>query len=212
MNFHTWPTKIFLGFLLLTLAACSTATPTPTSPFGGASGTRTFTRRPTATVTETPAPTLTPTPVTPTLTPSITSTITPFPTATTQPVACNAAEYAGSLNWPDGSLVPPGFQFTKKWMLKNTGSCTWTTGYTVVFVSGTQMGGITAVNLPVSVAPSQIVTVSVPLTAPLYGGIYTSYWMIRSDTNETFGVGLTRNQPFSVQVRLFNIITPTATP
>jgi hypothetical protein len=212
MNYHAWPAKIFLVFLLLTLAACSTATPTPTSPFGGASGTRTFNRQPTATETETPAPTLTPTPVAPTLTPSITPTITPFPTATSLPVACNAAEYAGSVNWPDGSLVAPGYQFTKKWMLKNTGSCTWTTGYAVVFVSGTKMGSVTAVNLPVAVAPNQIVTVSVPLTAPLYGGVYTSYWMLRSDSNQIFGVGLTRDQPFWVQVRLFNIITPTPTP
>ena len=212
MNFHTWPAKIFLGFLMFSLAACSTATPTPTSSIGGVSGTRTFNRRPTDTVTETPAPTLTPTPVTPTLTPTITSTITPFPTATSLPVACNAAEYAGSVNWPDGSLVPPGLQFTKKWMLKNTGSCTWTTGYAVVFVSGTQMGGVTAVSLPTSVAPNQVVTVSVPLTAPLYGGIYTGYWMLRSDANVIFGVGLTHDQPFWVQVRLYNIITPTATP
>ncbi len=212
MNFHTWPSKIILGFLLLALTACSTATATPTSVFGGAGGTRTFTRRPTATQTETPAPTLTPTPVTPTPIPSQTPTITPFPSATVPAVPCNAAAYAGSPNWPDGSLVSPGYNFTKKWTLKNVGSCTWTTGYAVVFVSGTRLGGVTAVNLPNAVAPNQTITVSVPLTAPIYGGTYTSYWMLRSDSNETFGLGLTRDQPFHVQIRLYNIITPTATP
>ncbi len=212
MNFHTWSAKIFLAFLLLTLAACSTATPTPTSPFGGAGGTRTFNRQPTATVPDTPAPSLTATPVPPTLTPAPTSTITPFPTITPPPVPCNAASYGGSTNYPDGSLVPPGKLIGKKWILKNVGSCTWTTGYAVVFVGGTKMGDVTAYNLPQSVAPNQIVTVTATMTAPLYGGVYTSYWMLRSDSNEIFGVGLTRDQPFWVQIRLFNIITPTSTP
>ncbi len=204
MNFHSWPYKIFLGVILLALTACSTVTPTPTI-----GATRTFVRRPTATQTETPVPSLTPTPVPPTLTPGPTSTITPFPTQTPPAVACNSAEYAGSTNWPDDSLVPPNYSFTKKWMLKNTGSCTWTTGYAVVFVSGTRLGETTAVSLPVSVAPNQIVTVSVPLVSPQYGGYYTSYWMIRSDQNQIFGVGLTHDQPFWVKIRLFNIITPT---
>jgi len=36
--------------------------------------------------------------------------------------------------------------------------------------------------------------------------------MLRSDQNQTFGVGLTANQPFSVTIRLFDIITPTTSP
>ncbi len=207
MNFHTWPAKIFLGFILLALTACSTATVTPT-----VGATRTFNRRPTATVTETVVPSSTSTPVPPTQTPAPTSTITPFPTQTPPVIACNAAEYAGSTNWPDDSLVPPNYYFNKKWTLKNTGSCTWTTGYAVVFVSGTRLGSVTAVSMPVSVAPNQTVTVSVPLESPQYGGYYTSYWMLRSDSNEIFGVGLTHDQPFWVKIRLFNIITPTAPP
>ncbi len=207
MNFHTWPSKILLGLILLALTACSTATVTPT-----VGATRTFARRPTATVTETVAPSATSTPVPPTETPAPTSTITPFPTQTPPAVACNAAEYGGSPNWPDDSLVPPNYQFTKKWTLKNTGSCTWTAGYAIVFVSGTRLGDVTAVSLPTNVAPNQMVTVSVPLTSPQYGGYYTSYWMIRSDQNQIFGVGLTHDQPFWVKIRLYNIITPTSPP
>ena len=148
---------------------------------------------PSATATVTDAPTITSTPM-PSLTPVPTSTITPFPTETQPAVPCNAAAFGGDVNWPYGSRVPPNYSFTKKWMLKNVGSCTWTAGYTVVFVGGVRLGDVTAVSLPVEVKPNQTVTVSVPLTAPLYGGTYTSYWMLRSDQNQTFGVGLTANQ------------------
>ena len=211
MSFRHWPSKVLLSFLLIALTACSSVTATPTAGFTGRPrGTRTFNPSATATVTETPTIAIT---AAPTLTPAPTSTITPFPTDTQPAVACNVAAYAGSVNWPDGSLVPPNYSFTKKWMLKNVGSCTWTTDYTVVFVSGARLGDVTAVNLPVEVHPNQIVTVSVPLTSPSSGGIYTSYWMLRSDQNQTFGVGLTANQPFSVQIRLFTHDTrPTVSP
>lgn len=210
MSFRRWPSKVLLSFFLIALTACSSVTASPTPGLTGrARGTRTFNQSPTPTVTETPTITTTPTP---SPTPAPTSTITPFPTETQPAVPCNAAAFGGDVNWPYGSRVPPNYQFTKKWMLKNVGSCTWTTGYAVVFVSGVRLGDVTAVNLPVSVAPNQTITVSVPLTAPTYGGTYTSYWMLRSDQNQTFGVGLTANQPFSVTIRLFDIITPTTAP
>ena len=210
MSFRRWPSKVLLSFLLIALTACSSVTASPTPSFTGRPrSTRTF--NPSATATVTDVPTITTTPV-PSLTPAPTSTITPFPTETQPAVPCNAAAFGGDVNWPYGSRVPPNYSFTKKWLLKNVGSCTWTTGYAVVFVSGVRLGDVTAVSLPVEVKPNQTVTVSVPLTAPLYGGTYTSYWMLRSDQNQTFGVGLTANQPFSVTIRLFDIITPTTSP
>ncbi len=205
MSAHNWPAKIFLGFLILALTACSAATPTPTSTFGRFRGTRTFNPQLTETPTETPTSTLTPTI---TLTPTPTSTITPFPTITEPPVPCNLAAFGGNVTIPDGMQVHPNYAFTKEWQLRNIGSCTWTTGYAVVFVGGDRMGDVTAVSMPGTVHPGYTITVSVPMVAPAVGGTYTSYWMIRSDSNVTFGVGLTADQPFWAQIVVLIPRTP----
>src|SRR5687768_16536485 len=86
----------------------------------------------------------------------------------TQPAyaaGCDAALFIADVTVPDGSAYSPNASFTKTWRLKNTGTCTWTTAYKLVFVSGAQMGGPGEVNLPAAVAPNTTVDLSVNLTA-----------------------------------------------
>ena len=83
--------------------------------------------------------------------------------------SCDRAQFIADVTVPDGTNVLPGLTFAKTWRLKNIGTCTWTTSYTLVFASGDALGG-SSVNLPSTVVPGQTVDVSVSLTAPEHSG------------------------------------------
>ncbi len=147
------------------------------------------------------APTQTPPPPTLTVVPV---TNTPVPTSTQIPPVtyCDWVAFVKDVNFPDGTVVAPGETFTKIWRLKNRGTCTWTSDYMLVFSSGTQMGGTTAVRLPGTVLPGQTVDVSVTLTAPTGEGPYTSNWMLRNPSGALFGTGEKANIAFYVDVQV----------
>ena len=104
--------------------------------------------------TQTPIP-ATATPLPPTNTP-VSPTNTPLPTATTVSY-CDWVTFVKDVSIPDGTKFQAGDSFTKVWRLKNRGTCMWTADYMLVFVSGDQMGGTTAIRLPGNVAPGQTV-------------------------------------------------------
>ena len=64
------------------------------------------------------------------------------------------AQFVADVTVPDGTRYDPGATFTKTWRLKNIGTCTWTTSYTLVFDSGDADGchGFGG-NFPSSVPP-----------------------------------------------------------
>ena len=148
------------------------------------------------------APTQTPIPPTPipTSTP-VPATNTPLPTATAV-AYCDWVSFVKDVTVPDGSNFAPGETFTKTWRLKNRGTCTWTPDYMLVFTSGAQMGGTTAVRLPGYVAPGQTIDVSVTLTAPDSSGKYVGYWMLRNSSGALFGFGEKANQAFYVDIKV----------
>jgi hypothetical protein len=115
---------------------------------------------------------------------------------------CDWVQFVSDVTVPDGTIFQPGAAFTKTWRLKNIGTCTWTTAYTMVYVSGTQMGSTTSVNLPGSVAPGQTVDVSVPMTAPNTAGSYTGYWKFKNPSGVLFGIGYNASSPWWVQIRV----------
>jgi hypothetical protein len=103
---------------------------------------------------------------------------------------------------PDGTVFAPGITFSKTWRLKNVGTCTWTTGYSLMFDSGEKMGGPDAVTLPQSVAPGQTVDLSLNLTAPATAGTYRGYWKLRNANGVPFGMGTAGTQPWWVEIRV----------
>lgn len=126
---------------------------------------------PTATATDTPAPQPTDT-----------------PTQTQHP--CNQAVFISDVTIPDGSDIQTGTSFTKTWRLQNTGSCTWTSGYHVVFVNGDRMNSPDAVSVTGGTVPTGgTVDVSVTLTAPAAPGTYRGNYRLRSSDGVVFGVG-----------------------
>jgi hypothetical protein len=81
----------------------------------------------------------------------------------------------------------------------------------LVFTSGDQMGGTTAVRLSGNVYPGQTVDVSVTLTAPDKRGHFTGYWMLRNPNGVLFGYGDKANQAFYVDIRTENLPHGTVT-
>lgn len=124
---------------------------------------------------------------------------TPVPTAT-QVSYCEWAAFVKDVTIPDGTVLEPGETFTKVWRLKNRGTCTWTADYMLVFTSGAQMGGTTALRLPGNVLPGQTVDISVTLTAPASDGPYTGFWMLRNPSGTLFGSGDKANAAFYVDI------------
>lgn len=119
--------------------------------------------------------------------------------------ACIRAEFVRDVTIPDGSFISPGKAFTKTWRIRNAGSCTWTTDFALVYVSGTALGSVQAVRLPHAVAPGKYVDISVTMVAPTSAGAFKSNWMLRSAGGQLFGVGCSGQVPVWA-----SIITATA--
>lgn len=85
----------------------------------------------------------------------------------------------------DGTIMKPGERFRKTWRIRNAGTTTWSSGYTMAFFDHQQMGDGQSVPLP-QAAPGQLVEVSVDLTAPQQTGLLRSTWMQRNHQGEFF--------------------------
>lgn len=121
-----------------------------------------------------------PAPVIPSSVPTIAPTV-------TQAIPCNQATYTEDVTIPDGTSMNFGQTFTKTWRIKNTGSCIWTSGYSLVFDHGDQMGGPASQQLtPGTVPPGGTLDISINLTAPSSVGSYRGYWRFREPGGATF--------------------------
>ncbi|HEY5982914.1 MAG TPA: NBR1-Ig-like domain-containing protein [Anaerolineales bacterium] len=109
---------------------------------------------------------------------------TPPPSATV-PVSCDKSQFI-SETVPDNSTFSGGEDFTKTWTLKNTGTCSWTPSYSLVFVSGDALGGSANSSLAANVNPGQSITVSVNLEAPDGNGTYHGNWGLRNAAGVIF--------------------------
>jgi hypothetical protein len=154
-------------------------------------------------VTATPAtvcPTSTSTPALKTTTP-VPSILPPTPTATViVGKLCNAAKFIKDITVPDNTIFLPNTPFTKIWRLQNTGTCTWDTGYSLIYDSGNQMQGPASVSLKSPVKPGEMVDVSVDLFAPNWPATYIGYWKLKSADGQKFGIGSTANGVFFVKI------------
>jgi hypothetical protein len=119
------------------------------------------------------------------------------PTATTIPtnnpfentptlIPCDDAIFVDDVTVPDGTEMAPGQDFVKTWKIRNTGSCTWGTGYSVIFAYGEKMSGI-AEPVTGAVAPGEEVEISVRFKAPENTGEYSTYWRMANASSIPFG-------------------------
>jgi photosystem II stability/assembly factor-like uncharacterized protein len=144
-----------------------------------------------------PPPTLTPLP-------PLTATNTPIqpPPPTIQPSGCDRASFVADVTVPDNTTFSPGAAFSKTWRLKNSGYCTWTTSYKLMFYSGEQMSAPTSVNLPWNVYAGQTVDLTVSMAAPGAPGQYRGFWALANTGGTMFGIGANASNPFWVQINV----------
>lgn len=121
----------------------------------------------------------------------------PEPEESTASKDCSdEASFVADVTVLDNEVLPPTFVFTKTWRLENSGTCTWTTDYDLVFAYGDQLGAPDEIPLPTEVAPTSTLDISVPMTAPDVNGTYRSEWLLRNELGETFGIP----EPFWAQI------------
>ncbi len=202
--------RIVLSLILaLLLGACrgqSAAAPTPDmaviatsvaatlqAQAPSATPTSEFTATATATPTETATPTQTPTSTS-------TPTATRPPATNTPTVACNQASFIADVTIPDGMRVSKNETFTKIWRVRNSGSCTWSANYTVVFNSGSNLASTSSFKLGSEVKPGGTIDISITMTAPNSNGTVQSGWNLRSENGTNFGVGANGGVPFFAKV------------
>jgi hypothetical protein len=180
-------TTLLLFTALLAACAGQSAEPTPTPVDVAAIQTQAV-QTVVAAVTQTAAalPTETPAPPTETLVPTETLTPTPENTATATINICNNSVFVSDVSVPDGSQMTAGQKFVKTWKVRNTGSCTWATTYTIRYGYGDRLSGrdtyLTATTLP-----GEEAEISIELTAPNTPGTYRGYWVLFDNNAFSFG-------------------------
>jgi len=120
----------------------------------------------------------------------------PLPTTTPQPTPVpaeclhNAQWVASSTDKNSSPVLSPGQPFTKVWRMRNNGSCTWKSGYSMAYsygnVAAAQMGG-QPILVTRDVKPGETYDFEVILVAPAVPGTYQGFWNVRSSINIAFG-------------------------
>jgi len=117
---------------------------------------------------------------------------TPWPTSAPGPTPTCVNNMALVQHLTKEGEMKPGQAFTKGWQVKNTGTCPWTTGYRLVFASGTKMAGE-----PVAVArevkAGETYDWQLPLVAPQNPGAYEGIWQMVDAQGTAFGERLKVN-------------------
>jgi hypothetical protein len=144
----------------------------------------------------------------PTIAPTPTATYTPSPEPTDftpEPTEapCNAFRFVSHVTFPPGSIVQPDTGFYKSWYVQNTGSCTWTPSYSLVYHSGFQLGGRSPLNLNGYIQPGEFAVLSIQLYSNPQPNTYEGRWWLLDPQGHSFGGGANRDEPL-----LVNIIVP----
>lgn len=121
------------------------------------------------------------------------------PAATNPPNCTNQAYFEGE-TIPDDSVFQPNTTFEKTWTLRNIGTCTWTPDYSLVFVSGHQLGAANSLPIGVTVPPNGIFVARVTMMAPPAAGSYQGFWKLRTPAGQEFGLGKNADVAFWVKI------------
>lgn len=148
--------------------------------------------------------------VTPTPSPTPTATPTPTPTPDLTATALAACVFdAQVVSDPPvrPAILAPGQWFTKRWTLRNTGTCPWPEGVTLAFVSGDKLEVVARTQIG-SLAVGESAEVQITLRAPVDYATYTSTWRLQDRDGRPIGEKL----KISCRVGPTPTPRPTATP
>jgi len=132
------------------------------------------------------------------------------PVASATPGCTLQASFVADVTIPDGSAVTPNGQFVKTWRVKNSGTCDWGKGLSLVFVEGNQLGGPSALTLSPADA-GQSLDIAINLKAPADTGAYRGKWQLRAPNGAVL-TGLTVSIVIAATPTPAPTGPPTATP
>ena len=151
------------------------------------------------------------TPSAPPTTATLPASATPGVVATPTHAPCERADLVADMPIPQGPVLPPDTEFTKVWQVRNIGSCTWTSSYSLAFITGDLLAGPLDVTLPGNVPPGATTTLSLTLRTPSLSGTYEAVWRLRNPGGLLFGYGDGGALSFLVRISVFPM-SPTANP
>jgi hypothetical protein len=128
------------------------------------------------------------------------------PTPTLPPIPCDLAGFVSDGTIPDGTRLSASSAFTKVWLVRNIGTCSWNSDYTLVFSAGELMAGQSPLTIGKVLPPGDTIELAVNLVAPATAGIYTSGWMLANNTGETFGLA-PDGQPLTLRIVVGSQVT-----
>lgn len=137
-----------------------------------------------------------------------------LPAGTTDPTGCTLdAEFVSDTTVPDGTIIASGQAFVKTWLVRNSGACPWTPGFTVRYESGAGLATDSEVPLPAA-EPGVGVEVSVNMQAPAVPGNYRADWRLYTAEGSPFGATLSVviNVPAPAPPTGVPTVRPTVTP
>ena len=108
------------------------------------------------------------------------------PLPTRQPDCDNQLQFLDDLTVPDGMEVTPGEEITKRWLVRNTGSCNWNRTYSLELISGLSLGAGTEKEL-IPARQSTDAVIEILFTAPDNPGRYNSWWQAYDPDGNRFG-------------------------
>jgi hypothetical protein len=110
--------------------------------------------------------------------------VSPMPT---RQVNCdNQLRFLDDLSIPDGMEVSPGQELSKRWLIRNDGSCNWNRRYSLELISGLALGASKVQEL-YPARQSTDVVVEIIFTAPDNPGRYNSWWQAYDPDGNRFG-------------------------
>ncbi len=86
----------------------------------------------------------------------------------------------------NGTELKAGESFTKTWLVKNTGTCTWNRDFKIAYVGGDTLGSDTT-KIRQTVGPGSSAEISLAMVAPNNSGTYATAWQMLSDEGVSFG-------------------------
>jgi hypothetical protein len=124
----------------------------------------------------------------------ISTTLPGEPTLTQQVVVATLpqSQAADKATWisndpPDSALVVTDAKFDITWQMKNMGTTTWTTKYTIRHFSGNIIMKHNQFNFRADVKPGDTGSFIVDAIAPSKPGTYNTWWKMTNDLGQNFG-------------------------
>jgi hypothetical protein len=114
---------------------------------------------------------------------------TPLPTIfpTVNPEECeDNLTFVEDLTIPDNMFTTFGLALDKQWLVQNSGTCNWNSGYRLKHIGGAELGAPEEVALYPAKAGTQA-RVQIMFTAPFTEGSYESAWQAIDPNGAAFG-------------------------